>query len=305
MTQDIIKKDSSNLDLIKSLVTNGLESRYSKLMYDKAVSDFLSWRQAQGEPAFTPALVEAYKNHLITNTAYAPSTINQKLSAIRRLAKVAEDNNLMDPQVAEKVRQVSNVKHSGLRQGTWLTKDQAQDLILTPDTSTLKGLRDRAILAVLVGGGLRRSELSALTFSHIQQVKGRWALVDIIGKRNKVRSVPIPAWVKQAIDEWATSANLSEGRVFRSITKGDILRESMSDQAVADVVKIYAKARGFGIAPHDLRRTFAQLSHEAGGNLRQLQLALGHDSIDTTNKYLGGDLDYGHAVCDLIGLHLE
>ena len=305
MTQDIIKKDNPNLDLIKKLVTNGLESKYSKLMYDKAVSDFLTWRQAQGDPAFTPALVEAYKHHLITDTSYAPSTINQKLSAIRRLAKVAEDNNLMDPQVAEKVRQVSNVKRSGLRQGTWLSKEQAQDLILTPDTSTLKGLRDRAILAVLVGAGLRRSELSALTFSHIQQIKGRWALVDILGKRNKVRTVPIPAWVKQAIDEWATSANLSEGRVFRSITKGDVIRESMSDQAVADVVKTYAKARGFGIAPHDLRRTFAQLSHEAGGNLRQLQLALGHDSIDTTNKYLGGDLDYGHAVCDLIGLHLE
>ena len=65
-----------------------------------------------------------------------------------------------------------------------------------PDISTLKGLRDRAILALLLGCDLRRAEAANLTFDHIQQRDGRWVLVDLLGERNKLRSVPMPAWTK-------------------------------------------------------------------------------------------------------------
>jgi integrase len=73
---------------------------------------------------------------------------------------------------------------------------------------------------LLIGCGLRRAEAANLTFDHIQQRDGRWVLVDLIGKRNKVRSVPMPAWTKQAIDEYASAASLTEGVVFRPINKG-------------------------------------------------------------------------------------
>ena len=65
-----------------------------------------------------------------------------------------------------------------------------------PDTSTLKGRRDRALLAVMVGCGLRREETAALTLEHIQQRDGRWVIVDLIGKGARVRSVPMPSWAK-------------------------------------------------------------------------------------------------------------
>lgn len=69
-----------------------------------------------------------------------------------------------------------------------------------PANSTVKGLRDRAILAVLLGCGLRRSEVAALSFTHIQQRDGRWCIVDLVGKHRRIRTIPMPTWVKVAID---------------------------------------------------------------------------------------------------------
>jgi site-specific recombinase XerD len=79
-------------------------------------------------------------------------------------------------------------------------------LLDAPDTATLKGARDQVILAVLLGCGLRRSELVALTFGHLQQRDGRWAIVDIVGKGNRVRTVPMPACTRVLIDKWALMA---------------------------------------------------------------------------------------------------
>src|SRR6185369_6971150 len=99
--------------------------------------------------------------------------------------------------------------------GNWLAKQQAQKMLNAPDTRKLKGLRDRAIFALLIGCGLRRAEAVNLTFDRVQQRDGRWVLIDLVGKRNKVRSVPMPAWTKQAISEYANEAGLTDGIVFR------------------------------------------------------------------------------------------
>jgi site-specific recombinase XerD len=118
---------------------------------------------------------------------------------------------------------VWNLRQEGTRTGNWLAKPQAQQLLNTPDINTLKGLRDRAILALLLGCGLRRAEAANLTFDHIQQRDGRWVLVDLLGKRNKLRSIPMPAWTKVAIDEYAAGAGLKEEIVFRGqSTKEDV-----------------------------------------------------------------------------------
>src|SRR5713101_4230388 len=98
---------------------------------------------------------------------------------------------------------------------------QAQELLNAPDATTKKGLRDRAILAVLLGCGLRRSEVAALTLKHIQQRDGRWCIVDLVGKHGRVRTVPMPTWVKVAIDSWTSTAGLTDGRVFRPVNRGD------------------------------------------------------------------------------------
>jgi len=157
----------------------------------------------------------------------------------------------------------------------------------------------------MLGTGLRRSEVAALTFEHIQQREGRWVIVDLIGKGKRVRTVPIPSWAKQAIDEWTQTAGISEGRIFRAVNKGDRLAgESLTSQAVQDVVKAYAKQCGFELAAHDLRRTFAKLARKGGADLMQIRLTLGHASVKTTERYLGENQDLTTAPCDVLGLKL-
>src|SRR5437763_3268680 len=100
---------------------------------------------------------------------------------------------------------------------------QSQALLTTPDATTNKGRRDRAILAILLGCGLRRSEVASLTFRHIQQRESRWCIVDLLGKHGRVRTIPIPTWVKVATEAWIAAAGIAEGNVFRSVDRKSVV----------------------------------------------------------------------------------
>ncbi|MEO6588768.1 MAG: site-specific integrase, partial [Pyrinomonadaceae bacterium] len=232
--------------------------------------------------------------------------INQKLSAIRKLAAEAEDNNLLDSRLAGGIRAVKGVPFRGRRTGNWLTREEAQIWLDAPDIKTLKGIRDRALLAILVGCGLRRAEAAILSVVHIEQREGRWAIVDIVGKRDKMRTVPMPNWAKAAIDTWTFTARVTDGFIFRRVNKGgNLMGEGITEQAIYNIVVGYAeKLEKQGIAPHDLRRTFAKLAHKGGSPIDQIQLSLGHDSIQTTEKYLGVEQDLTDAPCDHLGLRI-
>lgn len=117
----------------------------------------------------------------------------------------------------------------------------------------------------MIGPGLRRSEVAFLTLKDIQQRDGRWVIVDIVGKGNRVRTLPILAWAKVAIDEWTNAGLIGSGKVFRWVNKGDCISgDNMTAQAVRDVVKEYADGLGYQVEAHDLRRTFAKLAHKSG-----------------------------------------
>src|SRR6266542_2597033 len=129
----------------------------------------------------------------------------------------------------------------------------AQTLLNAPDISTKKGLRDRAILAVLLGCGLRRSEVAALTFAHVQQRDGRWCIVDLKGKHGRIRTAPVPTWVKGAIDAWTTAARVANDHVFRPVNRADeAMGERLGEKVVWQMLQQHAAAVGApGIAPHD------------------------------------------------------
>ena len=132
-------------------------------------------------------------------------------------------------------------------------------------------------------------------------------IVDLVGKHHRVRSVPMPNWTRVAIEAWTERAGIGEGRVFRSLRKGDsaAIGAGMSTQAIADVVTAYALPLGVDVAPHDCRRTFAKLALKGGARLEQIQLSLGHASIRTTERYLGVEQDLTDAPCDRLGLRLS
>jgi site-specific recombinase XerD len=158
---------------------------------------------------------------------------------------------LLAPELANGITRVKGVASKGVRLGNWLTVRQAQTLLNTPDTTTTKGLRDRAILAVLLGCGLRRSEVAALTVVHVQQRDGRWCIVDLVGKHGRVRTIPMPTWVKVAIDAWTSAAAVADGYVFRPVNRaGKAQGVGLSEKVVWQLLQPYALAAGVpGIAP--------------------------------------------------------
>jgi len=111
------------------------------------------------------------------------------MSAIRKLVVEATDNGLLAPDLAAGIARVKSAKSLGVRAGNWLSLRQAQALLNAPDITTLKGLRDRAIIAVLLGCALRRSEVAALAMGHVQQRDGRLCIVDLYGQHSRVRSL--------------------------------------------------------------------------------------------------------------------
>jgi site-specific recombinase XerD len=300
-----------------SLAIDGLESVRSKRAYQEALIEFYQWHMNQGSPIMSKALINSYKAHLQnvisprTGQPLARSSINLKLSAVRKLVAEAADNGLIDEQTAGAIQRVKGAKAEGTRAGYWLTKDEAQALLDVPDPTTKKGLRDRAVLAVLLGCALRREECAALTVEHIQQRESRWVIVDLIGKRGKIRSVPMPSWVKVAINDWTSAAGIIEGNIWRPMRKGDRIAaaeygESMSTQAIWRVVTGYAAELGYdNLAPHDMRRTAAKLMLAGGAKLEQISMVLGHSSLEVTKKYLGVDLDLQNAATDKIGLAIK
>lgn len=289
-----------------TLVLNSVSSPLTRAMYEKALRDFFTWWEEQGKPAFTKASVQAHRAALEAK-GYAASTINQRLAAIRKLAVEAADNQLLSLDHAAAIAHVKGVRRLGTRTGNWLTEKQAEQLINAPLPETLKGKRDRALLALLVGCGLRRRELSTLDIHDIQQREGRWVIVDLEGKHGRIRSVPVPPWVKVAVDDWLAAADFTTGRIFCAVSRyGKITGRTLSEQAVLDNVRQYGQQIGLeNIRPHDLRRTCAKLCRSRGGELEQIQLLLGHSSIQVTEQYLGTKQSLHNAPNDRFVLHWE
>lgn len=292
----------SAIRAIAVIVLDSLDSPHSRRAYEKALSDFLAWYVETGRPGLSKATVQRYKT-VLQQSGLAPATINQRLSAIRKLVQEAADNGLIDPALAAGITRVKGVKTAGQRTGNWLSREQAQALLQQPDSSTLIGLRDRALLATLIGTGLRRAEVADLTVAALQVRDERWVIVDLIGKGRRVRTVPVARWTKAAIDAWLGAADISAGPIFRRIRRGDhVTARALTPTAIRHIVVAHGNALGLDVRPHDLRRTFAKLARGGGAALEQIQLTLGHARLDTTQRYLGLAQDLGDAPADRLAL---
>jgi site-specific recombinase XerC len=283
---------------VRSLVVDSVTSPHTKRAYARALDEFFDWYQREQPGPLCKAVVQRYKAAVLEGRDLAASSINANLAALRKLACEAADNGLVDAEVAGAIGKVKGVKAQGARLGNWLSREQAQALLDMPDRLTLRGLRDAALLAVLLGAGLRRAEAASLRVNHLRQREGRWVIVDLLGKGGKVRSVPIAAWVKAAIDRWLSAAGITEGCVLRPVNKGArVGHERMTEAGIYVALQAYVE-----LAPHDLRRSFARMARKSGCAIEQIQLSLGHSSVATTERYLGTALDLMDAPSDRIRL---
>jgi integrase len=139
-----------------------------------------------------------------------------------------------------------------------------------------------------------------LTLDQLQEREGRWVIVDLIGKGRRLRTVPVPPWAKQLLDAWLSHSGVSEGRVFRRVSKlGKRQGAGVTANVVWYAVKRCARQAGIAnLAPHDLRRACARLCHDSSGELEQIRFLLGHASVQTTERYIGSKQKLQNAVND-------
>jgi site-specific recombinase XerC len=143
---------------LKGMVLDSVSSPITKRVYNMALDEFMAWFQQEPRPGFTKATVSAWRVSL-EERRLGSSSITIRMSAIRQLAAEAADNGLLAPELAAGISRVRSAKSVGIRVWNWLSVRQAQSLLNAPDVMTVRSLRDRAILAVLLGCGLRRSEV--------------------------------------------------------------------------------------------------------------------------------------------------
>lgn len=300
-----VYRTDDRLRAIRQLVLDAVSSPASKRAYGWSLDQYFSWWESAGRPPLSRASVMQFRT-LCEQRGWSSSSVNLMLSALRKLATEAHENGLLLAEPAAAINRIKGLKRLGIRQGNWLSLEQAQELLNTPDVQTLKGKRDQAILAVLLGTAVRRQELAGLTVGHLQQREGRAVILDLLGKGRRVRTVAVPGWVKASVDRWLEAAGITEGRIFRRMRKGGkIAGESLSPDAVWGVVREHAAAFGVALSPHDCRRTCAKLARKEGkADLDQIQYMLGHSDVATTQRYLGDMQNLKDAPNDQLGLTL-
>lgn len=241
----------------------------------------------------TEPFVAAFRDHL-EHRGLSPATVARHLSAVRELVRAVGGPGAVDA-LAVKSAPVSKGEPRPL------TEQQATVLLAMPDRRTTRGVRDAAMLRLLVDAGVRREELVKLTVSSIEETRRHatavrsaiatstsWSL-RIRGKRGKERLVPLTAAATSALRAWMDRRPVcSSDALFVSIPRhGGQSPDALSTTAVWKMVKKYAKAAGLpdDIAPHRLRHTFGTRHAEADARLDVLQNLLGHSDPRTTMIY--------------------
>jgi hypothetical protein len=156
----------ADLEQSKNAVLHSLGAASSQESYGHAIDEFIGWYCSEPRLSFNRTVVLRYR-FFLEQKILAPSTINVRLAAVRRLAYEASDTGLLSPDLAAGIRRVKGANRLGVRIGNWLTIDQSRTLLGKPSDS-LRGKRDRAILALLIGCGLRRAELVGLRTGDFQ-----------------------------------------------------------------------------------------------------------------------------------------
>lgn len=223
---------------------------------------------------------------MLRDSGKATATINTYIAALKGVAKEAWMLKLMDVESFQHIRFIRNIRGSSLLRGRALTRNEIRQLFsVCENDRSAKGVRDAAILGVILGCGLRRSEAVSLSFSDI--VLHERAL-KVIGKGNKERMAYVPEGTWRRLILWVEDVRGDyEGPLFTRIRRfDDVTQNRLTDQAIYHILHIRKSEAGLvKCAPHDLRRTFATALLDNGEDLITVKDAMGHASVTTTQKY--------------------
>ena len=302
---DIITKNSPDLQKMVMSVVNQRQNQNSRQTYYTALTKFFDWYVSGDNEGINADVIREYLLYL-ENRGKSRATISTSLSVLRQLFKDLRRLGVIDEKIYNDLLEIKFKRPLGQRHKTWLEQEEVQELLTNLNSEKMSILRDRALIAVMTGCGLRRFEVSDLKITQMKQLQKRWVFADIKGKGDRYRTVAIPEYAMKCLEEWLdiSKTAVKTDRVFFSIRKnGDIGNTMITPQGIRDIVARHSKnILDKQILPHDLRRTYAQLSYKAGAPLRQVQLSLGHSSIRTTEIYLGLDQDLTNAPGDYLNI---
>jgi integrase/recombinase XerD len=274
-----------------------IESEKTKRAYKQDVDEFMKFVGISVEKLIelrlvTRAHVIAWRYEL-KRLKKADATIRRKLSALSSLFEFLCDSNAISHNPVDGVKRPSGASYQGKTPA--ISDEQARQLLNAPPTNTIKGKRDRAILATLLYQGLRREELVTLKVRDYQSRQGILHF-HVLGKRSKVRYVPVSPIAQHLISEYLDAAGHRgdlDGALFRPVKNnvtGDLNKHLHPESILQDVVLRYAREVGItvdthGFCVHSLRATAATNALDHGADIAKVQQWLGHSNISTTRLY--------------------
>lgn len=288
------------------------------------VGQFCTWLDQTGRQWWQPDL-GAYKIYLQKERHLQPASVIAHLSNIRsRYKQLLIDRDLfyalvptgtdlvtaktMVDEIVVRIENTLKPEATRIRQHViqdesddrhvWLTVEQVDNLIRAPGIQTPMGLRDTALIALMLATGIREMEACQLVVGDLRKLfGGHLALQVRHGKGNKKRLIPYgdQEWVLVLVDKWLQWAQITEGRVFRRLFKPRDGRpqvgQQLSERAVQLIVSRYPvpdqQGKWLQVRPHDLRRTYARRMKYAGMEREKIQYNMGHTNADQTDKYIG------------------
>jgi len=284
----IIEQYLQYQDLERGLSANSLAA------YRRDILEFKKLFKLNDNFNITHRKVNEYIQYL-TGLNRKPASIARKLSSLKNFYKYLSEKDL----VKENYFAFARAPKISRYHPDYLTVDEIQKIINSPDIKTDIGIRDSAMLELLYGAGMRISELINLKMSAVYDEIG---FIKIVGKGNKERLVPYGSYARKAVERYLTGVRERK----RSLTESDVLflssrNRRFSRTGVWKIIKKYALMAGISkdVTPHTLRHSFATHMIEGGADLRVVQELLGHSSITTTQIYTQVDKEY------LLSIHRE
>jgi len=222
----------------------------------------------------------------LTAENLAPASVATALNALKGVARACWERGTLDTETYQRIRSIR--PPAGSRLPTGRDIDAGERLALMQTTArdrTPAGVRDAAILAMLIATGMRRAELCALRTSDVDLQSGK---LRVIGKGDKERTVYLRNGALRYLRDWLAVRGDGPGPIFCRINKaGRIFPErALSTTAMHKIIKKRAAEAGLSdITPHDFRRTYAGELLDAGQDIATVAALLGHASVQTTARY--------------------
>ena len=221
----------------------------------------------------------------LSEKGLSPATQNSYLSSLKGVCEEAWMLELMSAEDYQKIYKIPSVKGSRLAAGRALEPAEVASLMAAcSHIGCAASVRDKAIIALLIGCGLRKAEVTSL---QVEDINWKESAFTVIGKGNKQAKCFMPAQTITAIQSWLNVRGEHSGYLFSRILKnGVILDAPITGQGITYILKKRGSAAQVdAFAPHDTRRTFATRMFESGADALIVQAAMRHSNLDTTRRY--------------------